>query len=634
MDELKLPGEIPRGTPIAGYKIRQRIGAGATGTVYSAVHPINGRKVAVKVIHAHLSQHGDEARRFEEHSARLASLNHSGIVPVLEVGHLESDGRLYIVSEFALGQSLTDLLGSSGPLGFDEAQPLLEALTLILATLHGHELVHGGLTPDNIWITPREDGRWPPLVRVMDFGVSALRPLAGVEAESPYYLAPEQCRGERATVATDVYAFGVVAYQMLTGRLPFSSIKPAEVLRMHQHEAPRPPSEVAPGAADAWVLRALAKDPGERFQTMIELRQALRSPSLEGEIHTAAAAETSSAASEAVPAAEPHTAIEAGAATEPPPTVAAPAPPTVAAPAPPSLTRLDGRPGPTDGLQRAGPAGEVEIDAAPAVAPPAEIEDDAAAVVMEIEAAPRVEAATVEPRLGRDLLVATEAEAARAGGVPTPERVTITGVLPRLGRRSLFGPFVSGLLGVAVAVAAGVGAYRLIVGHWPWASAANAPSEGRIIINTTPPGATVYLDNVSQAQRTPLTLHHIQRGQPYELLVHLPGYAPWRETVALGLTEEERHLRLTLSEGPPRWGTLLLGASDKADFFLDTRKVGTQTRQVTLAEVRAGVEHQLRVVAPGYEEVQQRVRVEAGKVQVLQFNLQRQDRKRQGPGQE
>jgi hypothetical protein len=622
MDELQLPGELPRGTPIAGYKIRQRIGAGATGTVYSAVHPINGRKVAIKVIHAHLTQHDDAARRFEEHSAHLASLSHTGIIPVLEVGHLEGDGRLYVVSEFALGQSLTDLLSSSGPLGFDEAQPLLEALALILATLHGHGLVHGGLTPDNIWITPREDGRWPPMVRVMDFGMSALRPRAGVEAENPYYLAPEQCRGETAIVATDIYALGVIAYQILTGRLPFSSIKPAEVLRMHQHEPPRAPSEVSAvsPAADAWVLRALAKAPGDRFQTMMQLRQALQSPSLEGEIQAAADAAT---ATEPVP--------EAPAALTTPDT-------------PPASLSSDG----AAGVAAAEPAvGEPAADAAPAVveastteredrapapttpatvveasdpAPASKIDSPAPEIVDATEPAPAevIESAA----LGRDRLATDETP--RSVVVPTPERVTITGVLPRIDhRRSLFGPFISGLFGVAVAIAAGIGAYRLIVGHWPWASVASTPSEGRIIVQTTPPGATVYLDNISQAQRTPLTLQHIQRGQPYELLVHLPGYAPWRETVALGVTEEERHLRLTLSEGPPRWGTLLLGASDKADFFLDTRKVGTQTRQVTLAEVRAGVEHQLRVVAPSYETIEQRVRVEAGKVQVLQFNLQR-----------
>jgi len=135
---------------------------------------------------------------------------------------------------------------------------------------------------------------------------------------------------------------------------------------------------------------------------------------------------------------------------------------------------------------------------------------------------------------------------------------------------------------------------------------------------------------VAQKKTTPLNLDRIRRGQSYDIFLHLPGYQPWRQTVALGLAEEERQLRVTLSEGPPRWGTLMLTASHQADFFLDTRKVGVQTRQVTMAEVRAEVDHVLRVVAPGFQVEEQKVRLEAGKVQVLKFDLRRAEQPKKG----
>jgi hypothetical protein len=118
-----------------------------------------------------------------------------------------------------------------------------------------------------------------------------------------------------------------------------------------------------------------------------------------------------------------------------------------------------------------------------------------------------------------------------------------------------------------------------------------------------------------------MTFSRLARGKRYELHVHLEGHLPWRQIVALGLDEERRLLRITLQPKALRFGTLQLSANVKADYFLDTRKVGTQTLHATLADVRAGVDHRLRVVAPGHLPVEQVVRVDPGKIRVLQFDL-------------
>jgi hypothetical protein len=204
----------------------------------------------------------------------------------------------------------------------------------------------------------------------------------------------------------------------------------------------------------------------------------------------------------------------------------------------------------------------------------------------------------------------------------------ITAVLPKMDSaqqpKPLLTPVLSAVLAVVMAIVVGVVAFRLLAGHWPFQtpSPSQAPvTPGEIEVETTPAGADVYLDRVRQSRRTPLTLRPIRPGQPYELYVHRRGYVPWRQTVALGMNERRRVLRISLPKKSMRFGTLKLSANARADFFLDGRKVATQTRQATLVDVQADADHRLRVVAPGHDAVEQVVRVEPGKLQVLQFDL-------------
>ena len=172
-----------------------------------------------------------------------------------------------------------------------------------------------------------------------------------------------------------------------------------------------------------------------------------------------------------------------------------------------------------------------------------------------------------------------------------------------------------------MAAVVGVVAFRLLAGHWPLTAVERPVPRGVIKVESTPPGATVYLDRVKQRGPTPLTLERIQSGRPYEINLHLRGHAPWRQTVALGTQEQQRTLRVTLHKVAVSPGTLKLGTNVRADFYLDGRKVVAQSREANLADVEAGESHQLRVVAPGHRPVSMEVQVEPGKIKVLQFQL-------------
>lgn len=558
MEDSLPEGELPRGTQVAGYKIRHQIGSGATGAVYAAVHPSTGAKVAVKVFDPSLTHASGAAERFLERAGRICELKHPEIVEVHEVGQLElEDGtqRLFLVSEFVQGKPLSELVSSAAPFSLVEAAPLLEALAKSLEAAHQRGIVHGDLTADNIWLSPNEDGSWPPQLRVIDFGAGLLLQLGTEEEEiaakrSPGYLAPEQCRGEDPTPLTDLYAVGVVAYQLLTGRLPFSSSERAEVLRMHQQDQVPSPGDIAPDQVTADVeemlLKALAKKPEQRYGSMSELRQ--------------------------------------------------------------ELDRL------TE-AERSSDLSEAEVDVSSGLEPAVEAD----AKEFEDEGTPdgRAEDAEVVESKAEEVVN----QPAGAGPIQPVSTAELPGDYPQRGQ-ALLTPFRSAVLAILAAVVMIAVAYRLLTGGWPLIpSSLGAAEESQLVVVSSPPGAAVFLDRVRQPSLTPMTLSRLKRGKRYELYVHLAGRLPWRQIVALGLDEERRLLRITLSPKALRFGTLQLSANVKADFFLDTRKVGTQTSQATLADVQAGVDHRLKVVAPGHRPAEQVVRVDPGKIRVLQFDL-------------
>jgi len=266
------------GTPeirIPGYQVLETIGTGATGTVCAAEDARTGKKVVVKVIHPHLVRKPSIREAFFQAVTRAIYLDHPGVVPALMTGEAEQGG-LYVVSGWATGKPLTDILLQYGPVPEERALEILGGLAGVMGAAHAVDLVHGALSPENIWISSGE-GK-PGGVSVTDFGMSPLHMAAGFEDQRlPYYLSPEQIKGEAPGVSSDVYALGVIAFQLITGRLPFSSPRPRDVLLMHLNDDPPPPASLAKVSAEVelFLFRSLAKDPALRPQDMDAVQAAL-----------------------------------------------------------------------------------------------------------------------------------------------------------------------------------------------------------------------------------------------------------------------------------------------------------------------------------------------------------------------
>ena len=245
-----------------GYDLRGVLGAGGYATVYRAWDPRSGHEVALKLLQPHLSLRDDIRARFAAEARLLAQARHPHIIPVFAVG--EANGQPYFTMPIVEGETLSARL-RAGPLPFAESCAILGALCSALDYLHGQRIIHRDVKASNVMLGNGQ-------VLLMDLGVARALDASqgtgvGVGLGSPETMSPEQIRGEPAGPAADIYALGVVAYQMLCGHLPFAG-DVAYVLHAHAHEPPPPPDgpNVPPSAAAA-VLRALAKQPGDRPPT-------------------------------------------------------------------------------------------------------------------------------------------------------------------------------------------------------------------------------------------------------------------------------------------------------------------------------------------------------------------------------
>ena len=255
---------------IAGFKLEEMIGRGGMGVVYRAVQPGLDRNVAVKVIAPAHAADPRYRERFEREARLAAALDHPNIVPVYAAG--DDHGQLYLVMRYIDGVNLAERL-RAGPLPLASAVEIVAQVASALDTAHVRGVVHRDVKPANILLVEREGA--PPFAFLTDFGIT--RDLgattgmtrAGAFLGSVDYAAPEQATG--AGAAADIYALGCTAYECLTRQPPFGIGRlDEEVLWAHAHEAPPPPSTLTPGLpreADDAVLRAMAKDPDERWST-------------------------------------------------------------------------------------------------------------------------------------------------------------------------------------------------------------------------------------------------------------------------------------------------------------------------------------------------------------------------------
>ena len=275
------------GQAINNYQVRQLIGEGGMGTVYLARHPVLEKTAAVKVLRRAHADDEDMVARFMNEARAANAIQHPHIIEVLDVGRLD-DGLPYILMEYLDGETLGQRLRRLG------RAPLAQTLTIIgqtaaaLAAAHASGVVHRDLKPENIFLA--RDAGGAERVKVLDFGIAKLRgdrsrhrvDTKGTVVGTPVYMAPEQCRGGVAEPdgRSDIYALGTVMYELLCGRAPFDKGHGyGDVLVMHLLETPLPPRAVVPELPpeiDAVILRALAKDPGDRFASMEEFLVGLR----------------------------------------------------------------------------------------------------------------------------------------------------------------------------------------------------------------------------------------------------------------------------------------------------------------------------------------------------------------------
>ncbi|MFO0664894.1 MAG: protein kinase [Polyangiaceae bacterium] len=267
-----------------GYVILDLVGIGGMGRVYRAEQTNLGRTVAIKIIHPHLVGEENAAARFITEARAASSLNHPNSVAIIDFGTAD-EGELYLVMEFLRGKDLARVAYEEGPLPFRRIVKILVQVLAALSEAHELGIIHRDLKPENVILERARQGG--DFVKVVDFGLAKMRETKtgsitkpGIVCGTPEYMSPEQGRGDPLDARSDVYAVGVIMYQLLTGRLPFEAEAPTQVVLMHITEAPADPRVVAPdrGIPDSLVevcLMALAKDPSARFDNADEFAAAL-----------------------------------------------------------------------------------------------------------------------------------------------------------------------------------------------------------------------------------------------------------------------------------------------------------------------------------------------------------------------
>ena len=282
-EEIDLDGELAPGDRAGEYLILGIIASGGCGTVYTAEHRVLGRKAAVKVLHSQLASSPEMVERFVREARVVNRIRHPNIVDIYEFGEL-GDKRPYFVMELLEGTSLATIVERRGRLTAAQALSYLEPVCDALRAAHSAGVVHRDLKASNVAVVKDGD---PPRVKLLDFGIAKLVRTApgergltavGQRIGTPYAMAPEQIRGGTIDARVDIYALGVLLYQLLTGRYPFVSGDPVEMERLHVEAPPPRPSAMAPVSPDidAIVLRCMEKDASRRYPDVAAFVDALR----------------------------------------------------------------------------------------------------------------------------------------------------------------------------------------------------------------------------------------------------------------------------------------------------------------------------------------------------------------------
>jgi len=287
-------GEAQSQDPLVGqvvggkFTIVRQLGEGGMGCVYLAEQKLGGtaRKVALKTLHKHLSHDPSIKARFNREVETVAALEHPNTIQVYDFGEMP-DGTLYLVMEFVQGRSVADILEKDGAMQPSRVENILKQVCGSLEEAHNHGIVHRDLKPDNVVLCEKAGVKdW---VEVLDFGIAkrstehdpneAKLTQQGMVLGTPPYMSPEQFTGQPVDVRSDIYALGVMAYEMLTGKFPFEANTAWEWASKHMTEPPRP-IETQPLGANVpermrnAIVRALAKNKDERFPSVREFFEA------------------------------------------------------------------------------------------------------------------------------------------------------------------------------------------------------------------------------------------------------------------------------------------------------------------------------------------------------------------------
>jgi serine/threonine protein kinase len=266
------------------YNVISKIGEGGMGSVYLAEQVSIGRKVALKVLQGTYASDDEFIGRFRREARLAASLNHRNIVTVYDFDQ-GNDGSLFIAMEYLQGTKLSDVIRRDGPLEINRAVRLAIQIAEGLGIAHQSGVIHRDIKPDNIMVV---GNRGVEEIKLMDFGIARIMDTgsttsnltrAGMIMGTPAYMAPEQAEGATVSEQTDIYALGIVLYEMLSGSVPFKASTPSAVLIKQLQEIPTPLRKLrreVPGPLDSVVMRSLEKKPQKRPRDMREIAAQLQ----------------------------------------------------------------------------------------------------------------------------------------------------------------------------------------------------------------------------------------------------------------------------------------------------------------------------------------------------------------------
>ncbi|MDP2234377.1 MAG: Stk1 family PASTA domain-containing Ser/Thr kinase [Actinomycetota bacterium] len=256
------------------YRATEKIGTGGMADVYMAVDDVLGRTVAIKVLHAHYATDPGFVARFRQEAQAAANLSHPNIVNIYDWG--KDDDTYYIVMEYVRGTDLKALVQQKGPLDPYKAAEYCAQACGALSVAHGYDIIHRDIKPQNIVLTP--DGA----IKVMDFGIAragnTTMTQTGSVLGTAHYVSPEQAQGRTLGPASDLYSLGVVLYELVTGELPFNGDTPVSVALKQVNEEAVPPRQIDPDlppSIEAVIVRAMQKNPQDRYASAEEMRRDL-----------------------------------------------------------------------------------------------------------------------------------------------------------------------------------------------------------------------------------------------------------------------------------------------------------------------------------------------------------------------